>query len=95
MNERHPRQKAVAIQYNPLEYAPKVVAKGGGVVAEKILERGLNADIPVHQDAALADDLTRIELGAHIPPELYDVVAKVLVFISELDKLEGYKKNAR
>jgi len=94
MPESKFRQKAVALKYNPdSDIAPKVVAKGAGLVAEKILERA--EDIPIHQDAALVEDLTRLDLGDNIPPELYDVIAQVLVFISELDRQESqkHKKN--
>ncbi|MDR0272199.1 MAG: EscU/YscU/HrcU family type III secretion system export apparatus switch protein [Clostridiales bacterium] len=84
------RQKAVAIRYDPDEIAPKILAKGAGVIAEKILENA--ADIPIHKDAALVDDLTRLDLGEHIPPELYEAVAKILVFISELDRKEEERR---
>ncbi|MCL2016529.1 MAG: EscU/YscU/HrcU family type III secretion system export apparatus switch protein [Defluviitaleaceae bacterium] len=88
-----PRQKAVALQYNPDELAPKVMAKGVGTIAEKILERAKDAEINVYQDAELVNELTKLDLGEHIPPDLYDVVAQVLIFISELDKSAG--KSAR
>jgi flagellar biosynthesis protein len=94
MTKYKTRHKAVAIKYNPMEFAPKVVAKGAGLVAEKILEKGRDADIPVYQDAKLTDELTKLDFGEHIPPELYDVVAQVLFFISELDRLEGKRRYA-
>jgi len=83
------RQKAVAIRYDPDEIAPKILAKGAGVIAEKILENAQNSEIAIHKDAALVDDLTRLDLGEHIPPELYEAVAQILVFISNLDKQES------
>ena len=83
------RQKAVALQYNLDEHAPKVVAKGGGVIAEKILEKAEESDVAVYQDAKLVEELTRMDLGQHIPPELYEVVAQVLVFINDLDQNAG------
>lgn len=89
------KKKAVAVKYDPLDVAPKVMAKGSGLVAEKILEKGQNAHIPVYKDAKLAEELTRLDLGEHIPPELYEVVAQVLIFISDLDRLEDYKKNVK
>jgi len=89
-----PNLKAVAIQYNPEDAAPKVMAKGTGRIAERIMESAQLSDVPLHKDAALADELTRIDLGAAIPPELYDVVAQVLIFISELDRTETIKKYA-
>ena len=89
------RRKAVAIKYNPIDTAPKVVAKGAGIIAEKIMEKAWDTDVPLYQDAKLADELTRLDFGEYIPPELYDVVAQVLIFISNLDKMENYRKNAQ
>ena len=86
------RQKAVAVRYDPDELAPKILAKGAGVIAEKILENAENADITVYKDALLVDDLTRMDIGEHIPPELYEAVAQVLVFISDLDRAESRKQ---
>lgn len=80
------RQKAVALEYNPDEIAPKVVAKGAGIIADKILEYANNADVAVYKDAKLVEELTKMDLGQHIPPELYEAVAQILIFISNLDK---------
>ena len=89
MKEKQKRQKAVALEYNPEEHAPKVVAKGAGVIANKILESAEENEVKVYQDAKLVEELTRMDLGQHIPPELYEVVAQVLIFISELDRSAG------
>jgi len=86
------RQKAVALNYDPNEHAPKVVAKGAGVVAEKILEN--RQDVPVYQDAQLVEELTKMDLGEHIPPDLYEVVAQVLIFVSDLDRMEQLRAAA-
>ncbi|MCL1862984.1 MAG: EscU/YscU/HrcU family type III secretion system export apparatus switch protein [Defluviitaleaceae bacterium] len=85
-NNFNKRQKAVAIKYNPDEIAPKLLAKGAGVIAEKIIENAQNSDIVIHKDAALVHDLTRMDLGEHIPEDLYEAVAKILVFINDLDR---------
>lgn len=80
-------KKAAAIKYNSeTENAPKVIAKGKGYVAEAILKRGEAYDIPVYQDERLVEQLERLELGAEIPPYLYDLVAQVLVFIARMDQ---------
>ena len=84
------RKKAVAIKYDIAEVAPKVLAKGAGIVAEKIVEKGKTNDIAVHEDAFLVEDLTRLDIGEHIPPELYLAVAQVLVFINELERKRGF-----
>ncbi|GHV40916.1 hypothetical protein FACS189490_06840 [Clostridia bacterium] len=91
MEEDRKNQKAVALQYNPNESAPKVVARGRGYIAERILAKAEASDVPVHKDAALVAELEKIDVGDAIPPELYEVVAQVLIFISDLDKLESYK----
>ena len=95
MDKKNQLQKAVAVKYDSTDIAPRVVAKGRGYIAEKILEKAKDEDVPIYQDAKLADELTQLEIGENIPPELYEVVAQVLIFISDLDRLEGYKKDAQ
>lgn len=80
-------KKAAAIKYSPGETAPAVVAKGSGYVADKILEKAELADIPVYKDEKLVEALTKVDLGDNIPPELYEVVAEILVFVDDLDNL--------
>lgn len=80
-------KKAAAISYTSDMKAPKVMAKGQGLVAENILEEAKRNDIPVYEDKELVTLLTQVELGEQIPPELYDIVAKVLVFVGDLDEL--------
>jgi len=89
-----PNQKAVALKYDLGDTAPKVVASGQGYVAEKILENADKNDIPVYQDKELAEELTRLDLGDDIPPELYEIVAQILIYVSDLDKRESLKNNA-
>lgn len=86
-----PKNKAVALKYKPGDAAPSVVAKGAGVVAEKILERADENKISVYKDEALVEELSKVDIGDSIPPELYEVVAQVLIFISDLDRMEAYK----
>lgn len=89
-------KQAIALEYDPEDAAPKVVASGRGALADKILERAKEENIPVHQDAKLADTLSRLDIGEMIPPELYEVVAEVLVFVDAMDKIKAkmddYKK---
>jgi flagellar biosynthesis protein len=79
MNERPTSSLAVALHYNG-NGAPRVVAKGGGVVADKIIETAREHRIPLEEDAALAASLSRLDLGAEVPRELYVAVANVLAF---------------
>lgn len=83
------KKKATALSYKPGEdSAPKVVASGKGVIADKIIEKAKEARIPVYEDEHLAETLSGIKIGSEIPQELYEVVAEVLAFISRLDS--GY-----
>lgn len=77
-------KKAVAIKYSKEQYAPNVVAKGKGELAKKIIEKA--DDIPLVENAELVEELDKIEIGEYIPPELYEVVAQILVFVSEMDR---------
>ena len=90
MEQKNDKPKqAIALSYNPDEDAPKVIASGKGALAERIIEKAKEADVPVHRDDKLADTLSRLEIGDMIPPELYDVVAEILVFVDSMDKLRS------
>ena len=80
---------AVAIAYEPGETAPKILATGKGAVAEKIIETAKEADVPLYKDNKLSDTLSRLKIGDMIPPELYEVVAEILVFVDDMDKLKS------
>ncbi|HAF25737.1 MAG TPA: flagellar biosynthesis protein FlhB [Lachnospiraceae bacterium] len=82
------RKQAIALSYDPEEDAPKVIASGTGLVAEKIIEKAKESDIPVHKDDKLANTLSKLEIGDMIPPELYEVVAEILVFVDRMDKIK-------
>lgn len=79
---------AVALQYNPQENAPKIIASGKGYLAEKIIERAVEENVPIHEDAPLSTSLSTLSIGDMIPPELYEVVADVLAFVDNMDKLK-------
>ncbi len=86
-DETHKIKKASALSYIPGETdAPKIIASGKGVIAEKIIEKAKEAKIPVYEDANLAETLSYLSLGSEIPTELYEVVAEILAFISRLDQ---------
>lgn len=89
IDERNKKKTAVALSYDPEDTAPKIIATGKGHLAEKIIDTAKEADIPIHKDEALADTLSRLELGSNIPPELYEVVAEVLVFVDKMDRIKG------
>ena len=81
----NPTHVAVALQYEVGRSAPKVVAKGKGVVAERIRERATDTGVPMVRDIPLTRALhAACELGQEIPEELYTAVARVLVFVDLL-----------
>jgi len=78
-------QIAVAIKYNKDEdKAPKVVAKGMNLKAERIKEIAKQAGVPVMRNVAMAHALNKVDIGDEIPEELYDAVAEVLNFVYAL-----------
>ncbi len=89
-NTQEPKQKtAVALAYDPEDAAPKVIASGKGFLADRIIERAKDQDIPLHQDEKLAHSLSKIEIGDMIPPELYEIVAEVLLFVDKMDRIKN------
>ena len=80
---------AVALAYEPGERAPKILATGKGAVADRIIEAAEENDVPQYADGELAETLSKLEIGDMIPPELYEVVAEILVFVNDMDKIRG------
>lgn len=84
------RQTAVALRYVSKEDdAPRVMAKGRGSLAERILQIARENGIPVHQDSDLVEVLVRLDVGQAIPPELYQAVAEVLAYIYRMNQKAG------
>lgn len=92
--EGEKRKQAIALQYDPNDVAPKIIASGTGAVADKIIEKAKESDVPLYQDNKLANTLSKLDIGDYIPPELYSIVAEILVFVDNLDKIKG-KMNDR
>ncbi|NLK69751.1 MAG: flagellar biogenesis protein [Clostridiaceae bacterium] len=85
-------KKATALSYTPNEdKAPKIIASGKGVLAEKILEKAKEEEIPVVEDSNLVEELVKLSIGSEIPVELYEVVAEVLSFVSRVDEKAAKK----
>lgn len=80
---------AVAISYDIDDAAPKILATGKGAVAEKIIQKAKESDVPLYKDNKLANTLSKLQIGDMIPPELYEVVAEILVFVDDMDKLKA------
>ncbi|MBQ9766389.1 MAG: EscU/YscU/HrcU family type III secretion system export apparatus switch protein [Lachnospiraceae bacterium] len=82
-------KKAIALSYDKGDKAPIVVASGAGYLADKIIDTAKEAKVPVHKDAKLAESLSDIEIGDAIPPELYNAVAEILLFVTDLEKIKS------
>lgn len=83
------KKTAVALSYEAGDEAPRILATGTGEVAERIIDEAKKADVPFYKDEALARTLSKLEIGEAIPPELYEVVAQILVFVDKMDKLRA------
>jgi len=88
--------KAVAIKYDvEKDRAPKVLAAGRGAVAERILKIAEDNHVPLCSDPALTDLLSKLEITQEVPPQLYTLVAEVLAFIYQLDKMARKRQMIR
>lgn len=86
-------KQAIALGYDPgQDDAPRIIATGRGAIAERIIAEAKDYDIPIHEDNKLADTLSRLQIGEMIPPELYEVVAEILVFVDAMDKIRAKSK---
>lgn len=85
-----PIKRAAALSYDPAkDSVPLLTAYGEGFLAEKIIARAEEMDVPLMVDAGLAQMLGKMSVGDEIPPELYGAVAQILVFLSESDQAFG------
>lgn len=81
------RRKAVALRYDgERDNAPRVIAKGAGHLAERIIEAAKEHGIHIHEDPDLAAVLSKLDVEAQIPEELYRAVAEVLAFVYRLNQ---------
>ena len=87
MAEKNSReQQAAALGYDlEKDSAPKILAKGKSDIAEKILKKAEEKNIPIQTDKDLVKTLLALEIGQEIPVELYEVVAEILAFIYSLE----------
>ena len=86
------RERAVALRYEPeQDDAPRVIAKGWGELAQRIIEIAKEHGVTVYEDGALAEVLCKLDMNQVIPPEMYQAVAEVLAFVYRLN--EKWKQN--
>jgi flagellar biosynthesis protein len=78
-------KNAVALAYHQADAAPRVVAKGRGLLAEQIIARAHEHGVYVHESAELVSLLMQVDLDQHIPPQLYLAVAELLAWLYRLE----------
>lgn len=84
-NSKDPQLSAVAISYSADDPAPKVVAKGRGMIAEEIIHRANEHGVYIHQSKELVALLMKVDLDDTIPPALYRVVAELLAWLYHIE----------
>ena len=84
--EFDPQQAAIALAYNGDDAAPRVVAKGRGLLAQAIIERAHQHGVYVHESKELVALLLQVDIDQRIPPELYRAVAELLVWVYRLEQ---------
>lgn len=86
MSEHPPRTRAVALRYESNAGAPRVLAKGQGFVAERLLARAEELGVPLRAEPELVELLLQLELNQVIPATLYAAVAEVLAWAYDVDR---------
>lgn len=76
---------AVALAYQSGDSAPRIVAKGSGLIAEQIIARAREHGVAVHESKELVALLMQVELDDHIPPALYRAVAELLAWLYRVE----------
>jgi flagellar biosynthesis protein len=88
-------QQAIALAYDAGDYAPRVVAKGRGLVADQIIALAKEHQVFVHESKDLVALLMQVDLDQHIPPELYLAIAEILAWLYRLEQQETDEQTAK
>lgn len=87
-NSPEAQREAVALAYRQTDAAPRVVARGRGLVAEEIIARAKEHGVYVHESPELVALLLQVDIDQHIPPQLYLAVAELLAWLYRVEKGE-------
>lgn len=88
------RKKAAALRYDQTkENAPIVAASGKGLLADTIIEKARENNVPIVEDASMVELLAELNINETIPAELYQAVAEVFAYIYRTDKSIGDRSN--
>ena len=88
INPNDPVREAIALTYRQTDAAPRVVAKGKGLVAEEIIAKAKEHGVFVHESPELVALLTQVDIDEHIPPQLYMAVAELLAWLYRIEQGE-------
>lgn len=80
-----PTREAIALAYSQTDAAPRVVARGKGLVAEQIIARAKEHGVYVHESPELVALLTQVNIDEHIPPQLYMAIAELLAWLYRIE----------
>lgn len=81
------RKKAAALKYEQNFEAPVVTAAGMGKVAERIIEKAQENDVPIVYNKELTDLLCNVDVGDNIPTDVYEAVAHIIAYVTDIDKM--------
>ena len=87
--KNNPLREAVALAYRQTDAAPRVVAKGKGLIAEEIINKAREHGIFVHESPEMVALLTQVDIDQSIPPELYLAVAELLAWLYKLEQAQN------
>ena len=92
MTSMYPQQQAVALAYDDVnDFAPKVAAKGRGLIAEQIIAKAKESGVVVHESKELVAMLMQVDLDDHIPPALYQAIAEILAWLYAMESGHSIK----
>jgi flagellar biosynthesis protein len=79
-------KKAAALEYENNYDTPIVTAAGMGIIAENIIKKAEVSNVPIVYNKEMAELLANVDVGDSIPPELYEAVAKIIVYVMDMDR---------
>ncbi|RDU72594.1 flagellar biosynthesis protein FlhB [Helicobacter aurati] len=80
------RKKAAALAYEELkDYAPRIVASGQGRIAEAIIAKAEEFNVPLFCNAELVDSLVKMDINSNVPPELYQAVVDIFIWLQNTE----------
>lgn len=92
--KRDKMKRALALSYNETkQVAPQLSAKGKGLIAENIIKKAEENDVPIVEDPSLVELLSELNINETIPEQLYEAVAEVFAYIYQVEKEVSEREN--